>query len=122
VGEHRDLLAYLVRRLLENGANSSFVHQLADENVGVDELLASPLAPPTPMALPLPVALFGDGRRNSMGVDLACGDARAAAGRRGHGAPRRWPMATWTTWRWRWQLQAGFAGLAGPPLAERAAC
>ena len=35
VGEHRDLLAYLVRRLLENGANSSFVHQLADETVGV---------------------------------------------------------------------------------------
>jgi RHH-type proline utilization regulon transcriptional repressor/proline dehydrogenase/delta 1-pyrroline-5-carboxylate dehydrogenase len=77
VGEHRDLLAYLVRRLLENGANSSFVHQLADENVGVDELLASPLAPPTPMALPLPVALFGDGRRNSMGVDLACAAMRA---------------------------------------------
>jgi RHH-type proline utilization regulon transcriptional repressor/proline dehydrogenase/delta 1-pyrroline-5-carboxylate dehydrogenase len=43
VGQHRDLLAYLVRRLLENGANSSFVHQLADEVVGMDELLASPL-------------------------------------------------------------------------------
>ena len=45
MGEHRDLLAYLVRRLLENGANSSFVHQLADDAVDVDELLASPLAP-----------------------------------------------------------------------------
>ena len=43
VGQHRDLLAYLVRRLLENGANSSFVHQLADESVGMDQLLASPL-------------------------------------------------------------------------------
>ena len=43
VGAHRDLLAYLVRRLLENGANSSFVHQLADESVGMDELLISPL-------------------------------------------------------------------------------
>jgi RHH-type proline utilization regulon transcriptional repressor/proline dehydrogenase/delta 1-pyrroline-5-carboxylate dehydrogenase len=43
VGQHRDLLAYLVRRLLENGANSSFVHQLADESVGMDELLISPL-------------------------------------------------------------------------------
>ena len=42
-GEHRDLLAYLVRRLLENGANSSFVHQLADDGVPIDELLASPL-------------------------------------------------------------------------------
>ena len=39
VGSHRDLLAYLVRRLLENGANSSFVHQLADESVGMDALL-----------------------------------------------------------------------------------
>ena len=42
VGEHRDLLAYLVRRLLENGANSSFVHQLADEAVSAEALLASP--------------------------------------------------------------------------------
>ena len=43
VGEHRDLLAYLVRRLLENGANSSFVHQLADPTVDVITLLTSPL-------------------------------------------------------------------------------
>jgi hypothetical protein len=42
VGAHRDLLAYLVRRLLENGANSSFVHQLADASVALDELLVSP--------------------------------------------------------------------------------
>jgi RHH-type proline utilization regulon transcriptional repressor/proline dehydrogenase/delta 1-pyrroline-5-carboxylate dehydrogenase len=77
VGEHRDLLAYLVRRLLENGANSSFVHQLADESVTVEALLASPLAPPEPMSLPLPVALFGPRRANSMGVDLACLAMRA---------------------------------------------
>ena len=44
VGAHKDLLAYLVRRLLENGANSSFVHQLADESVGMNELLISPCA------------------------------------------------------------------------------
>ena len=50
VGEHRDLLAYLVRRLLENGANSSFVHQLADAEVAPAELLASPLAPAEPWA------------------------------------------------------------------------
>ena len=43
VGGHRDLLAYLVRRLLENGANSSFVHQLADQSVSEDELLADPV-------------------------------------------------------------------------------
>ncbi|TFY98320.1 L-glutamate gamma-semialdehyde dehydrogenase [Ramlibacter humi] len=71
VGRHRDLLAYLVRRLLENGANSSFVHQLADESVGLRELLRSPLhASPAP-ALPLPADLYGPSRRNSGGVDLA---------------------------------------------------
>jgi RHH-type transcriptional regulator, proline utilization regulon repressor / proline dehydrogenase / delta 1-pyrroline-5-carboxylate dehydrogenase len=72
VGEHRDLLAYLVRRLLENGANSSFVHQLADETVGAEVLLASPLAAADAPALPQPVALYGAGRANSLGRDLAC--------------------------------------------------
>jgi len=72
VGEHRDLLAYLVRRLLENGANSSFVHQLADASVSVDELLASPLHAADGPALALPPALFGAARVNSTGVDLAC--------------------------------------------------
>ncbi|MBW8831932.1 MAG: L-glutamate gamma-semialdehyde dehydrogenase [Burkholderiales bacterium] len=76
VGEHRDLLAYLVRRLLENGANSSFVHQLADEAVDVNALLASPLHPAPAPALPPPEALYGfdgqSGRANSKGVDLAC--------------------------------------------------
>ncbi len=71
VGEHRDLLAYLVRRLLENGANSSFVHQLADDAVPIQELLASPLHPRVPR-LALPCDLFGASRRNSMGADLAC--------------------------------------------------
>ena len=85
VGEHRDLLAYLVRRLLENGANSSFVHQLADEAIAVDHVLASPLVPITAPGLPLPVSMFGwrasepdRARRNSMGVDLACLADRAS--------------------------------------------
>jgi len=72
VGEHRDLLAYLVRRLLENGANSSFVHQLADEHVSAEDLLASPLQASAAPALPLPEALYGTSRRNSVGADLAC--------------------------------------------------
>jgi RHH-type proline utilization regulon transcriptional repressor/proline dehydrogenase/delta 1-pyrroline-5-carboxylate dehydrogenase len=72
VGEHRDLLAYLVRRLLENGANSSFVHQLADEHVSAEALLASPLAAADGPSLPLPEALYGAFRRNSTGADLAC--------------------------------------------------
>lgn len=76
VGQHRDLLAYLVRRLLENGANSSFVHQLADESVGMDLLLQSPLRlSPTP-SLPLPPDLYGGRRRNSTGLDLAVPDMR----------------------------------------------
>ena len=44
VGSHRDLLAYLVRRLLENGANTSFVHQVADSTVPLERLAADPLA------------------------------------------------------------------------------
>lgn len=71
VGQHRDLLAYLVRRLLENGANSSFVHQLADESVGMDELLQSPLHLAPVPSLPLPPDLYGPQRRNSIGLDLA---------------------------------------------------
>jgi RHH-type proline utilization regulon transcriptional repressor/proline dehydrogenase/delta 1-pyrroline-5-carboxylate dehydrogenase len=73
VGAHRDLLAYLVRRLLENGANSSFVHQLADESVGMQDLLISPLRLEPHPSLPLPVALFGNhagARNNSTGLDL----------------------------------------------------
>jgi RHH-type proline utilization regulon transcriptional repressor/proline dehydrogenase/delta 1-pyrroline-5-carboxylate dehydrogenase len=77
VGKHRDLLAYLVRRLLENGANSSFVHQLADESVGMDELLRSPLHAAQAPSLPQPAQLYGEGRRNSEGLDLAVAAMRA---------------------------------------------
>jgi RHH-type proline utilization regulon transcriptional repressor/proline dehydrogenase/delta 1-pyrroline-5-carboxylate dehydrogenase len=88
VGGHRDLLAYLVRRLLENGANSSFVHQLADTSISDDVLLADPAAKiagvggsPHP-SIPLPLRLYGTERDNSAGLDLADADvlARVAAG------------------------------------------
>ncbi|MHB2168488.1 bifunctional proline dehydrogenase/L-glutamate gamma-semialdehyde dehydrogenase PutA [Alsobacter sp. R-9] len=93
VGGHRDLLAYLVRRLLENGANSSFVSVAADPNVPVESLLARPAAVvrrPEQAAhprLPLPADLYGAGRRNSAGVELGhaasldalLADVRAAA-------------------------------------------
>jgi RHH-type transcriptional regulator, proline utilization regulon repressor / proline dehydrogenase / delta 1-pyrroline-5-carboxylate dehydrogenase len=75
VGGHRDLLAYLVRRLLENGANSSFVHQLADENLTDVDILADPVAKIAAVGgskhpnIPLPIDLFGD-RRSSQGIDL----------------------------------------------------
>ena len=77
VGRHRDLLAYLVRRLLENGANSSFVHQLADESIGMDQLLVSPLRAEAASSLPLPPQLYGAGRPNSIGVDLTVESMRA---------------------------------------------
>ncbi|MBV9747665.1 MAG: L-glutamate gamma-semialdehyde dehydrogenase, partial [Acetobacteraceae bacterium] len=75
VGGHRDLLAYLVRRLLENGANSSFVHQLADERLTEAEILADPVSKISAVggarhpSIPLPRDLFGD-RQNSEGLDL----------------------------------------------------
>jgi RHH-type transcriptional regulator, proline utilization regulon repressor / proline dehydrogenase / delta 1-pyrroline-5-carboxylate dehydrogenase len=76
VGGHRDLLAYLVRRLLENGANSSFVHQLADERLTDAELLTDPVEKIAKVggerhpSIPLPRDLFAPERRNSEGIDL----------------------------------------------------
>ena len=77
VGGHRDLLAYLVRRLLENGANSSFVHQLADARLSEDEILADPVAKIAAVSgtrhpsIPLPKDLLAPGHRNSRGLDLS---------------------------------------------------
>ncbi len=72
VGAHRDLLAYLVRRLLENGANSSFVNQIVDEDVPAEVVAADPFgAPPVPVTIPHGPELFLPERRNSMGWDLA---------------------------------------------------
>ena len=83
VGSHETLLAYLVRRLLENGANTSFVNRIADETIAIDELVADPVLTVERMAetegalgLPhpsigLPRAMFGDERRNSAGIDLS---------------------------------------------------
>ncbi|GAB4392170.1 MAG: bifunctional proline dehydrogenase/L-glutamate gamma-semialdehyde dehydrogenase PutA [Kiloniellaceae bacterium] len=83
VGSHEDLLAYLVRRLLENGANSSFVNRIQDEKLPIDEIVADPAARlrataqiPHP-SIPLPADLFGPERKNSEGVDL--NDPRSVA-------------------------------------------
>lgn len=72
VGPHRDLLAYLVRRLLENGANASFVHQLAAPDVTLDMLLASPLNDTgvSPCTLAPPLEREGLGHRQAAGRDL----------------------------------------------------
>ena len=72
VGGHRDLLAYLVRRLLENGANSSFVSQAGDPSVPIEALLRRPTAEELTVAskLRLPRDMFGPGRMNSSGVEF----------------------------------------------------
>ena len=76
VGGHKDLLAYLVRRLLENGANSSFVHQLANDRLSDEDLLADPVEKVKAVggtrhpSIPLPKDLFQPERRNSAGLDL----------------------------------------------------
>lgn len=83
VGTHETLLAYLVRRLLENGANTSFVNRIADTSLPIDELVADPVTAveklgasegaiglPHPK-IPLPRELYGDNRVNSSGLDMA---------------------------------------------------
>ncbi len=76
VGAHKDLLAYLIRRLLENGANSSFVHLLMDSSKTPEEILADPVAATkmhkelTNMSIPLPIRLYGEARMNSGGIDF----------------------------------------------------
>ena len=76
VGTHEDLLAYLVRRLLENGANTSFVHRLVDPSVPEEAIVADPVGKigPSNPRIPLPRNLFPD-RLNSAGTDLADRDA-----------------------------------------------
>jgi RHH-type proline utilization regulon transcriptional repressor/proline dehydrogenase/delta 1-pyrroline-5-carboxylate dehydrogenase len=78
VGSHEELLPYLVRRLLENGANTSFVNRIVDEDASVDEIVEDPVAVtdaleerlPHPR-IPLPHDLFGAARRNSAGLNLS---------------------------------------------------
>ncbi|SFT62577.1 bifunctional proline dehydrogenase/L-glutamate gamma-semialdehyde dehydrogenase PutA [Sedimentitalea nanhaiensis] len=72
VGAHRDLLAYLVRRLLENGANSSFVNQIVDENVPPETVAADPFLAVRADTPPLPTGaqLYAPERPNSRGFDL----------------------------------------------------
>ncbi|MFC7302419.1 bifunctional proline dehydrogenase/L-glutamate gamma-semialdehyde dehydrogenase PutA [Cognatiluteimonas weifangensis] len=97
VGSHEDLLPYLVRRLLENGANSSFVNRITDEAVAIDELVRDPVETvaafesiPHPR-IPLPRALYrshGLDRDNSMGINLANDDQLRTLAERVNAATR----------------------------------
>ncbi len=77
VGSHEDLLPYLVRRLLENGANTSFVNRILDLEAPIEEIIADPIsrlsriAPKPHPRIPLPRALYAPARRNSAGIDLS---------------------------------------------------
>ncbi|ELQ01118.1 bifunctional proline dehydrogenase/pyrroline-5-carboxylate dehydrogenase [Xanthomonas translucens DAR61454] len=89
VGSHEDLLPYLVRRLLENGANSSFVNRITDEDVAIEDLIRDPVEAVSAFAsiphpkIPLPADLLrsqNHNRKNSMGANLANdNDLRALA-------------------------------------------
>lgn len=76
VGGHEDLLAYLVRRLLENGANTSFVNRIIDEEISVDDLISDPAAKLSSLAqkahpqIPLPKDIYGSGRKNAASINL----------------------------------------------------
>ena len=84
VGSHETLLAYLVRRLLENGANSSFVNQIVDENVPIAQLVTDPFIAAREQGgqphagIPLPLDMFGKERKNSAGIDLTNEDVLRA--------------------------------------------
>jgi RHH-type proline utilization regulon transcriptional repressor/proline dehydrogenase/delta 1-pyrroline-5-carboxylate dehydrogenase len=141
VGAHRDLLPYLVRRLLENGANTSFIHQVADADIPLARIVADPagaLAATTP-SVQLPGALFAD-RANARGMDLADDElrgrivARVAADRKAASAGRIVEPANPTQPVGDVRVAnaadvaaeigaaaTGFAGWSRTPVAERAA-
>ena len=77
VGKHEDLLPYLVRRLLENGANTSFVNRIVDEKLPVEEVVTDPITQVQAFEslvhpqIPLPIDLYGEARKNSRGINFA---------------------------------------------------
>ncbi|MCG8275204.1 bifunctional proline dehydrogenase/L-glutamate gamma-semialdehyde dehydrogenase PutA [Stenotrophomonas sp. NLF4-10] len=107
VGSHEDLLPYLVRRLLENGANSSFVNRITDEDVSIDDLIRDPVEAVSSFAsvapsniahpkIPLPVDLLrsqNHDRTNSMGINLANDNELRALAEQLNAAIKPWNAA-----------------------------
>ena len=97
VGSHEDLLPYLVRRLLENGANTSFVNRIVDEEHAVADIVRDPVVEvdgltqiPHPR-IPLPRMLYGSSRLNSIGVNLADpAEREPLLAKIKHAAQQRW--------------------------------
>ncbi|HWI84842.1 MAG TPA: bifunctional proline dehydrogenase/L-glutamate gamma-semialdehyde dehydrogenase PutA [Sphingomonas sp.] len=86
VGGHEELLPYLVRRLLENGANTSFVHALLNERVPAEDVVRDPVgaveARPFPHPrIPLPTDIYGPARKNPIGRDYSIATVRDAGAR-----------------------------------------
>ncbi|SFC49548.1 L-proline dehydrogenase /delta-1-pyrroline-5-carboxylate dehydrogenase [Marinospirillum celere] len=115
VGAHKDLLPYLVRRLLENGANSSFVHQLVDERVPVEglcrhplELLANKKSYRNPR-IPLPLDIYGANRKNSKGVNLMINSQLE---------PLLESIHAWDNHQWKGQPLLGTSLAADPQLKQ----
>jgi len=99
VGSHRDLLPYLVRRLLENGANTSFINHVVDEFLPMEKLVGDPCevvrgfaSKPHPR-IPLPVNLYQGLRKNSMGVNLSDDNELAALAEAANRHPGPWHAA-----------------------------
>jgi RHH-type proline utilization regulon transcriptional repressor/proline dehydrogenase/delta 1-pyrroline-5-carboxylate dehydrogenase len=99
VGSHRDLLPYLVRRLLENGANTSFINHVVDEFLPMEKLVGDPCevvrayaSKPHPR-IPLPVNLYAGLRKNSMGVNLSDDNELASLAEAANQHPGPWHAA-----------------------------
>jgi len=102
VGGHEDLLPYLVRRLLENGANTSFVHSFLDDEVSPDVVAADPIAtleanPHRHRRLAAPSQLYGASRRNSTGRDITIESERAAFAQAVAATPALKPLTSAST-------------------------
>ena len=100
VGEHEDLLPYLVRRLLENGSNTSFVNRIVNENEPIDAIIADPVRAVDALErvahtrIPQPVDIYQPERKNSLGIHLANGaECHAMAARMEHVSRRPWVAA-----------------------------
>jgi RHH-type proline utilization regulon transcriptional repressor/proline dehydrogenase/delta 1-pyrroline-5-carboxylate dehydrogenase len=124
VGSFTDLLPYLVRRLLENGANTSFVHQIADPEVPLETLVADPVeALPQPYApeprIPLPRDLYPD-RKNSIGLDLSRRDVLDSLQKEIRGYELK-PVPTVGLDESVRRAASAFASWSRVPAAERAA-
>ena len=129
VGPHKDLLAYLVRRLLENGANSSFINRFLNDGVPLAEAVADPVAAvqadagPHPR-IPLPQDLFAPARSNSAGLDVGSGKdvqalVRAASAARAAPPPAGEPADVPTLVA---QAAAAFPAWQSRPAGERRRC